>query len=106
MGYPEGLSAEKIAVFGRMIVIVDVYDALTAKRCYKNDMTTCQALDTLKEGRGWEYDSELVESFIQCLGICPLGSLVLLRSGNVAFVLKSNTAAPQKPTVRGGYRSK
>jgi putative two-component system response regulator len=63
-GYPDGLKGDEIPVAVRIMAIVDVYDALTTKRSYKEAYPPARAFAILEEevARGW-WDGELVEKF-------------------------------------------
>ncbi len=86
-GYPLGLNADTLGLIGRMSAIVDVYDALTSVRVYKEAWEPSFALKKLLEWSPDHFDRELVQRFIRCLGIYPTGSLVQLESGLVGIVL-------------------
>ena len=62
-GYPEGLSGSEIPLEARIMAIVDVYDALVSKRCYKESMPFDKAFAIIDEGMGTQFDPELRESF-------------------------------------------
>jgi len=64
-GYPYGLKENKIPLFGRIMAIADVYDALVSVRPYKNAFPHEQAVQIIKEGSGTQFDPELVKLFIQ-----------------------------------------
>jgi hypothetical protein len=66
-------------------------------------MPNNKALKILIEGSGDEFDTELVHLFVRCIGLYPVGALVLLKSGKIAFVLSSNRINPSKPIVRMFY---
>jgi len=95
-GYPRGLIESQIHLFARIVAIVDVYDAITSDRVYHHGMNTLDALKNMFKWRENDLDTELVESFIQCLGIYPIGSLVQLNTGEVGIVL---SMAPGKNLV-------
>ncbi|GAA4503043.1 HD-GYP domain-containing protein [Pseudaeromonas paramecii] len=105
-GYPAGLTAEALDQYARMASVVDVYDALTADRCYKPGMPASQALRILLQGAGSQFDSQLVAQFIKCLGIYPVGSLVKLDSGRLALVMERNDKTPLQPLVKILYSTK
>ena len=63
-GYPKGLSGSKIHLFGRLVAIVDVFDALTMQRPYKKAWTISHALDLIKAQSGKHFDPSIVELFI------------------------------------------
>lgn len=64
-GYPRKLRGEEIPIPGRMMAIVDVYDALVSKRVYKVRMTHEQAMALIEEGRGQHFDPDLVAAFLK-----------------------------------------
>lgn len=67
LGYPRKLRAEEIPIGGRIISIVDVFDALTSNRPYRRAMTWDQAAQVLQEGAGKQFDPALVEKFLAIL---------------------------------------
>jgi diguanylate cyclase (GGDEF)-like protein/putative nucleotidyltransferase with HDIG domain len=67
LGYPDGLKGEEIPIGGRIISIVDVYDALTSNRPYRRAMSPEEAIKTLREGAGKQFDPRLVGLFEQVL---------------------------------------
>jgi putative nucleotidyltransferase with HDIG domain len=99
-GYPRQLAAKEISEFGRMIAIVDSYDAMTAERVYKAGMHPIKAFKILIKDSPKSYDKKLVELFISCLGIYPLGTLVKLTSGKLGLISKLNMNKPLEPFVR------
>ena len=87
-GYPLGLKNDQISEVGKMSAIVDIYDALTSVRVYKD---AWEPTDTLKNMLNWcpnQLDRPLMEKFIKTLGIYPVGSLVELESGKVGLVVE------------------
>lgn len=102
-GYPDGLRGDEITQFGRMIAIVDTYDAITADRCYKAGMSSKKALQILMQDAPEKYDEELVKQFVQCIGIFPVGSLVKLNNEKIAMVLKQHPVHATKPLVKIFY---
>jgi HD-GYP domain-containing protein (c-di-GMP phosphodiesterase class II) len=105
-GYPKGLKGEDISPFGRMAAIVDVYDAITSDRCYHKGMPPTMAVKKLLEWSDHHLDRSLVTHFIRCVGIFPVGSLVLLESGRLAVVLEANEQDQRLPVVRVMYHTK
>ena len=98
-GYPKRKLGANIGVPGKMAAIVDCYDALTSARPYARAFSPYEALQHLYEWRHHLFHTELVEQFIQSLGIYPVGSLVELNSGEVAVVLAHNRVRRLKPRV-------
>jgi putative two-component system response regulator len=64
-GYPAGLVGEKIPLEGRLLAIVDAFDAMTTNRPYHTSMPVADALDELARFRGVYFDPDMVDAFIQ-----------------------------------------
>ncbi|KGK14968.1 HD-GYP domain-containing protein [Vibrio navarrensis] len=105
-GYPKGLKGDDIPLHGRMSCIVDIYDALTADRCYKQGMSSAEAFKIILSLTPFHLDPDLVYKFINCIGIYPVGSIVELSDGRVGIVWGSNAAHPLKPEVKCFYSRK
>ncbi len=63
-GYPLGLAEEDIPLSGRMMMVADVYDALTSKRCYKPAYPHEKAMQILREGRSTFFDPDVLDAFM------------------------------------------
>ena len=63
-GYPGGLSGESIPLHGRIMAVVDVYDALTSERPYKKAFDPDKAMEIIEEGSGQHFDPVIVKSFL------------------------------------------
>ena len=63
-GYPRGLRAEEIHAFGRIVSLVDVFDALHSDRVYRKAMPLDKVLTIIREGRGTQFDPRLVDLFL------------------------------------------
>ncbi|WP_026377071.1 HD-GYP domain-containing protein [Aestuariibacter salexigens] len=100
-GYPSGKSGEEISTFARMAAIVDCYDAMTSTRHHQESMSATAALKKLLKDP--QLDKELVQAFIKCIGVHPVGSLVRLKSDKLAIVSQANKNNPLKPVVMVFY---
>lgn len=67
-GYPNGLKGEEIPLYARMLALVDVYDALTSNRAYKQAYSHERAMEIIQEGRGTMFDPDLVDIFVNAGG--------------------------------------
>lgn len=68
-GKAPGKRADEIPVFGRIVAIADVYDALTSKRSYKEPWDEEKAIRVIKEEAGKQFDPEMVDAFLSSLDI-------------------------------------
>ena len=100
-GYPKGLVADEIPLFGRIASIVDSYDAMTSRQPYENGepMTPHEAVTELFELREEKYQADLIEQFIQAVGLYPTGSLVELNTGEVGAVVAVNGLRRLRPSI-------
>jgi len=98
-GYPARLRGREIGLFGSIAAIVDTFDALTARRPYAEPVAPSTALSMLYKWRGTFFDPYLVEQFIRCIGIFPVGSIVELNSGESGIVIAQNLEKRLQPRV-------
>jgi HD-GYP domain-containing protein (c-di-GMP phosphodiesterase class II) len=98
-GYPKGLRGSEIGMIGSIAAIVDTFDALTVKRPYADPVSPSAAISMLYKWRGVFFDAHLVEQFIRCIGIFPVGSLVELNTGEVGVVIAQNLTKRLLPRV-------
>ena len=98
-GYPQGLAGDKIPIYARIAAIVDCYDAITSHRSYARAIPPSVAIKMLYEWRDIEFQAELIEEFIQAVGIYPAGTLVELSSGEVAVVVAEYRTRRLRPRV-------
>ncbi len=98
-GYPKGLRGASIPVSAKMAAIADCFDALTSERPYARSYSPFEALQVLFEWGRQTLHGDLVEQFIQCLGIYPVGGLVELNSGEIGLVVAHNRTRRLKPRV-------
>jgi HD-GYP domain-containing protein (c-di-GMP phosphodiesterase class II) len=105
-GYPFNIPKEKISSHGRMIAICDIFDALTANRCYKDGYSHLKSFSILRSlAQKKHLDQRLVDLFIKCMGVYPVGSLVELSSNKLAIVESKNDGDPTNPKVRSFYNA-
>lgn len=64
-GYPRGLKAEEIHIYGRITALVDVFDALGSNRCYKKAWEDEKIFQLLKDNRGEHFEPKLVDLFLE-----------------------------------------
>lgn len=104
-GYPRGVNAKDLSRPARIMAIVDVYDAMTADRLHQDGDEPINVLRYLLANKKM-FDGELVQLFIKCLGVHPVGTIVKLTNERLALVLEGNNENPIKPKVKLFYNAK
>jgi len=99
-GYPDGKRGETIHIFSKMVTICDIYDAITSERVYKKAMLPHVAVEYLMSIAGTHIDMDLVRQFIHNIAIYPMGTKVLLNTGEEGIVIKNNKNFPLRPVVQ------
>lgn len=98
-GYPDGLRGAELTLYGSIAGIVDSYSALVAMRPYAEQLSPSNALAKLYKLRGTLFHDALIEQFIQCIGIYPVGSVVELNTGEIGMVIAQNLVRRLQPRV-------
>lgn len=97
-GYPNALTGENISLFGRMAAICDVYDSMTSDRPHRPRIDPNAALGLMRAMEG-ELDDEILDHFIESVGVYPIGSVVRLNNGKLALVVDQNIGEYTSPRV-------
>lgn len=105
-GYPDGQGEHQISEMAQMAAIVDVYDAITADRCYHKGMPAAEALRKMYEWSKFHFSPSLMQEFMRCVGIYPVGTLVLLESGRLGVVVEPHETSLLTPRVNVFYNTK
>lgn len=104
-GYPEKLTSDQISLFAKMGAICDVYDAVTSTRAYKPAWEPGMALRRMASWSG-HFDPVVFKAFVKSLGIYPIGTVVILKSGRLAVVVRQNADSLLKPVVKAFFSTK
>lgn len=111
-GYPKTNRKKPVSLFGRILTITDVFDAITSPRIYRHSaFSPDQALSKMLNGSGTYFDPILLKVFINMLGVYPIGSLLELDTGELGLVMEpGNEPDRTRPRVvlleadgQGGY---
>lgn len=98
-GYPRGLTGGEIGLFAELAGVADSYCAMTGDTGYRPAFTNQQALERLNRMRDVKFSAQVIDLFIQCIGLYPVGTLVKLNTGEVAVVIAQNRVRRLKPKV-------
>ena len=102
-GYPKLKTPWKLSLTGRILMIADCYDAMTSSRVYRREpISPSKVLSIMFSKSGKSFDPTLLKLFVNCVGIVPIGSLVMLDTDELAVVLKPavNKANAERPLVK------
>jgi len=102
-GYPKLAAPWTQSLSSRIVTIADCYDAMTSSRVYRREpMSPSKALNLMLSKSGKSFDAVLLKLFVNCVGIIPIGSLVMLETSELAVVLKPATdkAQAERPFVK------
>jgi HD-GYP domain-containing protein (c-di-GMP phosphodiesterase class II) len=98
-GYPLGLKGAAIPVFARIGGLVDCYDAMTSRRSWAPTKSPYDAIRELNGLAGTQFQKEMVEQFVQAMGMFPTGSVVEMNEGDIGIVIEQNHIRRLRPKV-------
>jgi HD-GYP domain-containing protein (c-di-GMP phosphodiesterase class II) len=99
-GYPAGKKGSEISRFGMIIVLADIYDALTSERPYRKAQSPSEAIEYVMGGVESLFDPRVSTVFIRKIAPYPVGTTVLLSNGETAIVLENFEEVCLRPRVR------
>ena len=105
-GYPDHLAGDAISELAQMAAIVDVYDALTSDRSYHKGVAAAEALRKIYEWSKFHFNPVFAQDFMRCVGIYPVGTMVMLESGRLAVVIEAHESNLLAPKVNVFFSTK
>jgi HD-GYP domain-containing protein (c-di-GMP phosphodiesterase class II) len=99
-GYTRGLTEGQLSVYDMVAAICDVFDAVTTNRVYRVKMDVHRAVSILIRGAGSHFHTRIVNHFLKGIGRFPVGTFVLLSTGEIGVVSKVNSNAISLPVIR------
>lgn len=99
-GYPYGLKGDEIPLYGKILAIADVYDALTSTRSYRRACFPNEAIEYIMGCADVHFDYEILKAFLKNIAAYPVGTFVSLSDGNIAVVVKNTQLNALRPVVR------
>lgn len=99
-GYPRLARPRRQDIFSRIVAIADIFDAISSGRVYmKTPSGPDEALRKMHPLAGTRIDAFLFKLFVNAVGILPIGTFVLLDTGELGVVCRNDPADPQRPQV-------
>lgn len=98
-GYPRGLEFKELGLAAEMAGLVDSFCAMLKNKPYRGALGHQGALEELYKLRDQQFSPALMEQFVQCVGLYPIGTLVELSSGEVGVVIQQNRVQRARPRV-------
>ena len=98
-GYPRGLQDEQISAYAQIIGMVDLYDTIITDKTEKQGKTHYEAMTKLLQQTNLKFNINLVNSFNQCIGTYPIGSVVEMNTGELAVIVEDNRVEKLRPTI-------
>ena len=105
-GYPDLQKEGEISELAQMAAIVDVYDAITSDRSYHKGMPAADALRKIYEWSTFHFSPALTQEFMRCVGIYPVGTMVMLESGRLGVVVEPHESNLLTPKVNVFFNTK
>jgi len=99
-GYPRGLKEEEIHRYAKVLMVADVFEALTAHRVYRRAMLPHEALELMEREAGTKLPASVVRCLRDHIVLYPIGVTVRLNTGEEGVVVDTNTRSPDRPVVR------
>lgn len=99
-GYPNALKKDEIPLFGRIISVADVYDALTANRPYRKPVKPFEAIEYIMGSVGTSFDYDIVKAFLRKIEPYPINAHVILSDGRIGVIMKVNAETPLRPVIK------
>ncbi len=98
-GYPDGRSGQQINLASRVLSVADAFEAMVSDKTYRTALVAHDAVKALLQDKDTRFDPTVLKAFINCIGVYPVGSHVLLSDSSVAKIVEPNQAAPFFPSV-------
>ncbi|MDK2799728.1 MAG: hypothetical protein PWQ70_1347 [Clostridiales bacterium] len=99
-GYPLQKKGENIHLFARIVAIADVYDALTSDRVYRKKLKIHEVIEYIVTLGRQQFDTTVMQCFIKNIAIYPVGTGVVLSTGEKGIIVDVNRDLPTRPVVR------
>lgn len=99
-GYPYGRTKENISLYGKILAVCDVYDALTSDRAYRKTFFPSEVIEYIMAGADSHFDYEVLSNFLKNIVAYPLGTFVKLSNGKIGVVVNNYSENIMRPVIR------
>jgi HD-GYP domain-containing protein (c-di-GMP phosphodiesterase class II) len=99
-GYPNHIKGEAITPFARIIALADKFESLVHERSYRNAFKPLLAIQKIMNEGNEAFDPKVLKAFINEISMYPVGSYVMLNTGQIAQVMSVNKNRPVRPLVK------
>ena len=99
-GYPAGVEGGKISLYGRIVSVSDVYDAITSDRSYRKALPSSEALEYIMGNSGVAFDPDIAKVFSRKIAPYPVGTSVLLSNGAVGLIVENYEDCSARPKIK------
>ncbi len=103
-GYPKGIRAEEIHKYARIVMVADVFDALTSYKPYRKAYSVPHAIEIIKK-LSPSLEESSITAVLSNISPYPIGTIVVLNTGQIGQIVDTNKKTPTKPIVRIYYNS-
>ena len=103
-GYPLGLMGSQIHLFGKIIAVADIYDAMTSDRVYRRHVSPYHVAELIAQDSFGKLDTRVAQTFLANIANSFTGNVVRLSTGETGEVVYINPQNPTRPIVRVGNK--
>jgi HD-GYP domain-containing protein (c-di-GMP phosphodiesterase class II) len=99
-GYPYGRKGKNISLYGKILAVCDVYDALTSDRAYRKTIFPSEVIEYIMAGADSHFDFNILSNFLKNIVAYPLGTFVRLSNDKIGVVINNHSENIMRPAVR------
>lgn len=99
-GYPNKMHGKDISKLAKIVMVADVYDAMTSDRSYRDAFNQSEVTEYIMANAGECFDFNIANIFVRKVVIYPVGCYVLLSNNQKGLVLQNNKDYPLRPKIR------
>lgn len=108
-GYPDMKMNNEISLYGKILGIIDTFDAMVSPRNHRRRYTVVEALDYIMNNAGKQFDKDIINNFIKTINLFPINTIVRLSDQSVGVVTgvnKNHLLRPKIRIIKGAQRGR